>query len=258
MALFKQIQTVGDLPSIGASREKVALDFKAEVKDEERFELGKDMAAFANAMGGVILVGADENKETGTLRGYVPLDQERAQVICEAYNKAAVERCFPSPVIDALTIERDSGKYVVAVNVWPFPTQLVGVAHDKAQHVYAFPLRVGVHTKHLRPEQLPMLMVTGPRRAAILLSQIDANKTIHLTDGDGNAHNFASLEIDQEGSMVRFRLGDGRRYVDVPLEAIDLVWRATARDMWRVTMRGSIQVMGGELDSALEYYPPRP
>jgi hypothetical protein len=81
LALFQIIDRVEALPLEGSSREGLALDVKAR-PIADPFELGKDMAAFANASGGVILIGANDASRRIT---YKPLLTEREGGRCEAY-----------------------------------------------------------------------------------------------------------------------------------------------------------------------------
>jgi hypothetical protein len=64
------------------------------------------------------------------------------------------------------------------VNVWPYVGQVIGVAvkcrrehDDYGDEAYVFPVRVGVDSVYLLPEQLPMFMLPEVRRAAILLRE---------------------------------------------------------------------------------------
>jgi predicted HTH transcriptional regulator len=66
---YSRIGTANDLPPAGPlnnrSREKSDLDFKTFVEQAKSWENAKDVAAFANALGGVLLIGADDS--TGLL-----------------------------------------------------------------------------------------------------------------------------------------------------------------------------------------------
>ena len=75
VALFRPVATTADLPALSAGRESGTYDFKGSVDLAKKRELAKDVAAFANATGGVILIGAEEDKDAGTLRRYAPMDE---------------------------------------------------------------------------------------------------------------------------------------------------------------------------------------
>ena len=71
--MFTPISVTTDLPPISSSRESDVIDFKGRYSGRDRTEMAKDVAAFANAFGGVILVGAYEDTKTGTLTFYKPM-----------------------------------------------------------------------------------------------------------------------------------------------------------------------------------------
>lgn len=253
MALFTEIHTTADLPTPGTSRESMAVDFKKTINAGNPAELAKDVAAFANVTGGVVLVGADEDTQIGALRGYVPLTEPTAQLFRDAYNKAAATHCSPSPIIEPVIVTSPPGSplgYVVAVNVWPFPAQAVGV--DYGGDKYRFPARIGTHPTFLTPEQLPMLMIPELRYNAILLSQIPNGKFIKVLDDAKRATLFNGLEVKLMESSVTFREPNQNLSVNVPLAAIKFVWVATAADTRMIQIAGRIHTQSG----VLEYYPP--
>ncbi|MBS2031366.1 MAG: ATP-binding protein [Deltaproteobacteria bacterium] len=133
--MFNQINNVDALPKAGGNYESIALDFKTKYKRNgpppgnfDQFEMAKDVAMFANANGGVILVGARESPVSGVLDGYEPLTPEDAKHHADAFNDAIADRCHPKPLVDLAVLDAPSGvNRVVAVNVWPFPGQVVGV-----------------------------------------------------------------------------------------------------------------------------------
>ena len=65
---FKPVLSITDLPTVGTSREAFNYDFKCTVagtKPTTHAEMAKDVASFANASGGTILVGACR-RQTGS------------------------------------------------------------------------------------------------------------------------------------------------------------------------------------------------
>lgn len=82
-------------------------------------------------------------------------------------------------------VQKDSG-YVVAVTVWPFPGQIVGVrvtnkAEDgSGEDSWRFPIRKGTQTVFLRPEHTAMLMEPRLRATSISLSRIKINGSMVL------------------------------------------------------------------------------
>jgi hypothetical protein len=247
MPLFKPILRPDDLPPIGAAREALAVDFKRDRYDfGKRFEMAKDAAAFANATGGVVLVGADEDQGRKLLVAYNPIaDETVAADQREAISKAIRDRCAPAPLIDPQIITHPAGGYIVAINVWPFPAQAVGVrvsgdkkAEGYGGDAYVFPIRIGIDTQFLRPEQLPMLMVPALRTTAILLDALRPGDLVWVVDERG---------MIPGGDVIRFVSADAqaccftvkiteRGEVTIPLDAVRSVWRSGSQ--WKIAIQG--------------------
>lgn len=135
MKFWRPIKSASDLPSIG-SRESERLDFKGQCygnSDKDRIEAARDVAQFANHLGGTIILGAHE--ENNLLKEYVDLPEianqgTRIRDICH-------ERIEPSISIDPVEIDYD-GKKVLAVNVYPC---FSGVGVRVCTNRYEFPIR---------------------------------------------------------------------------------------------------------------------
>ena len=112
-----------ELPAVG-STESDSLDFKTEVKpvvgkvSADRFELAKDVAAFANAAGGTLLIGACGGS---VLTAFKPIDEATAAWLAREYEEAVRDRCAPPVSIRVENIPSGDG-VVVAVHVPPFPS----------------------------------------------------------------------------------------------------------------------------------------
>ncbi|MBK6940906.1 MAG: ATP-binding protein [Planctomycetes bacterium] len=98
--MFIQLEDPSRLPKPGSSSENETLDFKCAFSDREdrAFEMAKDVAAFANSVGGTILVGACEDRDTRTLRIYKPLDAQMAAHAEREYEAAIRALCKPVPL----------------------------------------------------------------------------------------------------------------------------------------------------------------
>lgn len=174
---YARIEQTSDLPPEGApsvpTRERLDLDFKLRADRRAHAEHAKDLAAFANALGGVVLVGAAHDDHTGVLT-YPGLQNQSVGEVKETYDKAAA-MCSPRPWLDAVPVTAPCGAQLVAVNVEPQIHQIIAApAGPKtgADHAWKFPLRVGAETDFLRPEELPMYMDRDVRRAYLLLMKI--------------------------------------------------------------------------------------
>lgn len=254
---MEHVTRAEQLPEIGAP-ESNHLDFKKTYRrgtpdSFDGFELGKDIAGFANAMGGTILVGVQE--AASVLHMYLPLDDDEARFTIRAIEEAVRDRCSPSPVVVTTKIPKDSG-YIVAVNVSPFPGQPIGVRvkGDKndgyGDPAWTFPVRVGTQTKYFRPEQLAMLMSAEYRRIAILLGGIRKNDVVSIrpTERDPSRpqaeYQFYFEDMDVLRNLVVFRqyTHDKKELMVVPMDQVVTVWRADT--IWRLGLRGSIELSG--------------
>lgn len=257
MALFKAIKTADDLPEEGSSYERAQLEFKKLVNGNRRYELAKDVAALANATGGVILVGIEDEHEQ--LARYVPLTQQDAEETRRAVNDAVSDRCFPSPHCEPEIVARDGG-FVVAINVWPLPDQLVGVkapiekeaGEKKPQWAFVFPVRKHTGTDFLKPQELAPLMLPKIRHAAIALESIPEGQRQNLTltyqayrDVKLGA---AYVNVNIQTARATFLVSHGGEYFNrnqnqelvLPLQAIDSVQPLTG-DRWRICLSGHLK-----------------
>jgi len=93
----------------------------------------------------------------------------------DAYEQSAKDRCRPAPRIAAEILPRDAGHAIVIINVWPSALAPVGVhvRQEKggklSDQAWAFPVRVGSHTRYLQPDQFGSLENVSARRVAALL-----------------------------------------------------------------------------------------
>jgi hypothetical protein len=253
-ALFEEVRTTAALPAVGVSAETTTLDFKAVPPRSgdsfDRREMAKDVVMFANANGGVLIVGACETD--GRLAAYRPLPEEDIPRIKAAYETAARDLCSPVPVLDVVPIGTlDGTGTVLAVNVLAFPGSPVGVQwlNDGGVLIYAFPIRVGTHTKWLRAEQLPMIMVPEIRRKVILLDSIPAaeRNPVVLIGQRGKLptesfqKEFRLKEVDPVGGSITLSQGGGpapEYSFSLPIDAVTMVWKNGGR--WRIAFQGRI------------------
>lgn len=253
------IETESQLPPQGSTYETRSFDMKLHQTSGTEFEKAKDIAAFANANGGVILVGALEATGTGRLLRYEALALEAAKTLREDYDQACRNRCSPVPMIDPRVIQTSSGA-VVVVNIWPFPGQVVGVKvrsnkdDGKEKDAWIFPMRSGTHTIDLRPEQTAMLMVPEIRRKACLLSAIphERRDSIRVSiyrpaRSPGYSRdelNGKMVDVNVQANTITLALQDTPKIGGLPkpfvahcfpLEAVEAVWVDNS-SLWNISL----------------------
>jgi hypothetical protein len=174
------------LPPIGEAIERPVTDWKAKPA-ACAFERAKDVAAFANHLGGTLLIGACEKH--GRVKAYVGMRPEEAGAVRDDYSKSVADRCKPRPTIDFEEYDDpdDPAKRIVAINVQP-SLNLVGVevSADKGKEgyggaAYVFPVRIGIDARYLEPGQLAMFMTPKIRRIAVMVARIPPNAQVMLS-----------------------------------------------------------------------------
>ena len=200
------------LPDEGGDYERATLDLKRSVDPKGGFHIAKDVAAFANHLGGTLLIGVTENR--GRVAKYMPLGPADIAETRQAVSNAVRDRLSPKPLVDMAVVPRGDGG-IVAVNVWPFIGQPVGVrvtadkeADGHGGDAYVFPLRTMVDSVYLLPEQLPMFMLPALRRTVILLNSIPPGAIVHVialsTSGSREEGHCRITRIDELKNVVKF------------------------------------------------------
>jgi len=164
---WKPITTAAELAAITVgTEESEMLDFKRDGYSggQAGREIARDVAQFANAFGGTILIGADEadDKLTG-LPGIPDAAKERSKV-----EKAAFANLEPRVAPDVRVIDRPGGDPVLAVNVPAFPG-VVGVRVNAER--WEFPVRRGTDRHYLTFGEAEK-MLTQDRRGRLLIESI--------------------------------------------------------------------------------------
>lgn len=254
--MFKPIATPEALPAVGARAEDLNLDFKVSVKSASRYELAKDMAAFANASGGVILVGAAEEKNSNTLSKWIYLTKDDALTAQREYQQAANTLLSPKITLDSQAIEVAPGSYAVAVSVWP--SALLPIAVEvpvdttqgaKDWTAWAYFMRVGTHNLPLSPEQAAMLMIPQIRHSVTLLNSIPIEgRGEMIARFSENSGVMTLTDVSPLENSASFRLVslDGFLSIDpdviirIPLNDILSVWKSANRQ-WSISIKGELE-----------------
>ena len=250
---YNRIYQWSDLPSVPPDKapETYALDFKAQHKKDPA-EHAKDMAAFANAYGGVLLVGVSE-KADNYERCLLPVGD--AKQVAKDYEDAARDLLAPRPLIDPSVVlfPSDETRAIVAINVDAFAGQLVGARLPNTEG-WRFPMRTtSRHTTYVDPEKAMIYADPRTRKAAILLSQVPAGEPLRVQAREligtdrGRAVRIFEGELqsyERESNTVSFivRVPDkvnNSVTIRAPLEDVEAVWRG--EKVWAVRLSGCIQ-----------------
>lgn len=254
MPRLRQIQKWSDLPTGGLAplRESYEVEFKGGVDPKAWWELAKRMAAFANAFGGTIIVGATE--KSGDVE-YHGLDAAKAEEARRGYEEAHRDRLSPRPRI-AIEEITEGGRVVLVVEVEPVPGQPVGAMvksdsgkrNDEAAG-WRFPVRSTRHAKPLLPEQLPMLTLAEVRRAAILLSRIRPDSKVFLEERrppdappvEPKALRFREVDVEANTFSVEYQQGSATTTIRIPLDDVRTAWEDASKT-WTIRVLGRIDL----------------
>ena len=254
-----------DLPELGSERERPDVDAKRDLDETKHGVLANDVAAFANASGGNILVGA--HTEGSTFHSYPGITPERAEAIGRAFEEAARNNCRPAPFLSTHIIPVGDSKVVLAVFIGASASGPVGVKlaapgnERRAADAWFFPHRVGSHTRCASPDQFATFEPMGSRRSFALLRTIPASewglidvfaRNSSVSSPERGAAPFAAKKaklsgIDEGRNVVWFELagqymGTPRQYpFTVPGDWIETVWRDPASERWQVALTCDIK-----------------
>lgn len=254
------------------AHEKTVLDLKTRYDLENAkhpFEIAKDLAAFANALGGTVLVGVSEKsdelgRKTGRIESFVPAQDEQALI--KVATVAARDLCRPSITVEPEVIKMsvaEQGQLVskplsrdtvlIAFNVHPLLASPAGVAACDASgaripDAYRFPLRFLEGTKWLHPEELAFHMNSHERRMYLLLAGLPRDRAVLAWDkGEGKTVSGAKrpvriADLDAERSIVKLELSP-QIVACVPLTFVSAVW-LDENDQANIDVNGALKGAG--------------
>jgi hypothetical protein len=236
---FIPLTSIAQLPPVGGGAETSLWDLKLRLSKVE-FHLAKDVAAFANHLGGTLLVGAEDDGR-GSVAQYKPMSSDEVAAAEQAYTSAVNKRCRPRPVFDYARIPYDGG-YLLAINVWPYVSALVGVSVKADQSdgfgglSYTFPLRLTNQTTWLASDNIAMHMLPDLRRKMILLSSIPSGEAVLLCPVDGANRDVLIEQIDEATNTLHIRAVGIGGPAFVPIDDVQSVFRARTESPphWRI------------------------
>jgi hypothetical protein len=269
------------VPKLSTASEHAILDFKSRydfLGDKTKsFEIAKDICAFANHLGGTIIVGAQEG--TGAKRGriaaFVPMTNPGPGELVKEVDRVIRNYCLPVPIANAVTIELDAAQVevilgrpadaatIVAINVEPTLTVPIGclscVEHSRAckqagttcscagnvvPDAWRFPIRAIEGTDLLRPDQIARRMNIAERRALLDLRALEGENKILVwfnsgTDFQRQPIDCRITKIDPSLMVCVLELVhlNDAPKAEVPLTFVRAVWTSSAG--WNVAIDGS-------------------
>ena len=254
------------------AHERISLDFKETynlidlARDDTRFELAKDCAAFANNVGGTVLVGVVEDRRTMRIARFSSV-QDPTRIVAAIDD--ALRLCLPIPLADGIAVElepadqhrilgRTDGNQnvsLVAINVPPFLNGPVGVKvrdglrrGQTIEGAYRFPCRVVEQTRYLRPEELAMITNSDERRVALRLGQLEEDTAVTVwgrapdTVASGRPNGYACFfqRVDYGDWSLRLKseVEPDLPVAVVPLVFVRAIWKT--ENAWHIAIDGDV------------------
>jgi hypothetical protein len=259
---------------------KVCYDFQND--PTKRFEIAKDVCAFANHLGGTIIVGAKEGRgdRLGLIDNFLPLTSPTPTELVKEVDRVIRNLCLPVPVADAVSIELDANQLneilrreasattIVAINVEPTLSGPIGclacVEHSKVckeagtvckctgmkvPDARRFPIRAVEGADLLRPDQIARRMNVNERRALLDLQPIEDEKQILVWFNSGTSHQRQAIpcrisKLDPEIMICVFQ---GVHIPDAPKAEVPLVF---IRAIWPSSVGWNVAIDGSAFDGA--------
>ncbi len=221
-----------------------------------RYDIAKDISAFASAFGGTIIVGVKEGG--GNPVGWEAV--ENVACLTKEIATALQAFCVPIPVTPEECVLRVTPSLalqlipcadappgdlnLVALNVRPDARGPIGVRTLRegnlkpVDHAFTFPIRLDDQTRFVDPTELPMWMNSHERRIGLRLHQIPRGQPVHIFQEAGDSVTVNIGDIDEHNSVVGFSRQIAK--ANVPLAFVDAVWMDPEDSSWCLKIQGSM------------------
>jgi hypothetical protein len=206
----------------GVTREDHYLDFKAAPHSLKTKggadDLRVDVAAFANASGGTLVIGAQEADHVFDSFASVAKPHEEIRWIDEV-----LKECLePPPIVEPHAVVEPGGASIVIVNVPP----ALGLIAHRVKQSYRFPLRAAESIRYMTAAEVLARMQGRERMHRLALEQIPAGTPVGIDamvrTGDLSHNDWLVVEVQDDVVMLE---NDGLKTA-VPLAYVEAVYRA--------------------------------
>ena len=227
--LYRPINSREDFESliqIGKTSESIHWDYKQQFNDEKKSDVAVDLAAFANTLGGTLLIGVSEKNIDGRKVANNFFNIDDFERIKKSVYTSILDLISPHIDVQVVPIKIDD-VLIVAINVEP-SVNLVSVSQEKNGPYYCFPYRTGFGNRFMAFDEVEKRMMDNKSRAIYLkLKKHIPSKgkvTIYpFPIGNYRAEWFAEWNSGFENEITLWR--NDCRCIIVPLTYIDEVWK---------------------------------
>lgn len=227
--LYRPIKNQDDFKSlihIGETPESIHWDYKQQFNDEKKSDIAVDLAAFANTLGGSLLIGVSEKNIDGRKVANTLFNIDDFERIKKSVYTSILDLISPHIEVQVVPIKMDN-VLIVAINVEP-SVNLVSVSQEKNGPYYCFPYRTDFGNRFMAFDEVERRMVDNKTRAMYLKLKKylpSGGKVVLYPFPKGNYKSEWSVEwingFEDEIRLLQNRL----RSIVIPISFIDEVWK---------------------------------
>lgn len=216
---YSPIRSVADLQQrivAGVTREDHWLEFKTDLGGDNR-ETARDVAQFANASGGTVIVGAEEDAEV--FARYCGL--ANPALVAERLDNIVKHHLSPVPIIEIVVLQPQEDRAILVANI---PPSTRVVARHENHRSYEFLIRAGQSKRHMPLLEVEARMHGGERLARLRIQQIKTDENIALEAMLSRIDHYGwRLSAVDDDTLT---LKKGALDVVIPLAYVNSVYRA--------------------------------
>ena len=227
--LYRPINSREDFESliqIGKTSESIHWDYKQQFNDEKKSDIAIDLAAFANTLGGTLLIGVSEKSIDGRKVANTLFNIDDFERIKKSVYTSVLDLISPHIDVQVAPIKVDD-VLIVTINVDP-SVNLVSVSQEKNGPYYCFPYRTDFGNRFMAFDEVEKRMMDNKTRAMYLkLKKFlpSGGKVVLYPFPIGNYQSEWMVEwINGFEDEIKLET-NGFRSIVVPTSFIDEVWR---------------------------------
>jgi len=227
--LYRPINCREDFESliqIGKTSESIHWDYKQQFNDEKKSDIAIDLAAFANTLGGTLLIGVSEKNIDGRKVANNLFNIDEFERIKKSVYTSVLDLISPHIDVQVVPIKVDD-VLIVAINVDP-SVNLVSVSQEKKGPYYCFPYRTDFGNKYMAFEEVEKRMMDNKTRAMYLKLKkyIPERSKIRIYPTPlGNAQTEWTYEwIDKAENEFKLICNETMS-IRLPISDVDEIWQ---------------------------------
>ena len=227
--LYRPINSREDFESliqIGKTSESIHWDYKQQFNDEKKSDIAIDLAAFANTLGGTLLIGVSEKNIDGRKVANNLFNIDDFERIKKSVYTSILDLISPHIDVQVVPIKMDD-VLIVAINVEP-SVNLVSVSQEKNRSYYCFPYRTDFGNRFMAFDEVEKRMMDNKTRAMYLKlkKHLPSGGRVILYPFPINNYQTQWFFEWIEGHDDEIKLeANGFRSIVVPISFIGETWR---------------------------------